>query len=121
MTTDGEQVLEKLEVISSEIAGLLDTPSSVPEVLERTGPLLTERAKLIAELAAVLTSGEDLSYQQYNRLLIICAQGGQIASSLIAQRSALSELVMQAQRKRAYADRLRGMIGNEAVSCRPSA
>ena len=71
---------------------------------------LQQRTALIGQLSEALRSSPPLSYPEYNRLIIIQAQGQKIQASLEQMRGLIAAEMSGFGRDRMYADRLASQL-----------
>lgn len=111
MKQDLEAILSLLEQVTTALAATLQQPDETSD-LERSARLLAERGRLLQEFLSAQPGQAGLSYEHFNRLLVVHVQGSQAVSEFHAMRERLTEQVLDLQRQRAYAGCLHGLINS---------
>ena len=103
-----EELLPQLERLTASILKESAAPDNYdPEHLNAS---LEQRSALVRQLSDCVTSSPPVSYTEYNRLVIVHFQGGQIEANLRNMRRGIATELSCGARDRRYADRIAGQF-----------
>ncbi len=108
------ELLTSLEEVTVKALELSEPGLGLGADLAETLVLIHQRDALIRQLCDMLP-GRDLSYQDYNRTLVLSYQGQRLQNQLIDVRTQLATSLAVTLHQRAYAERVTGTVINGAI------
>ena len=115
MSNSLNDLLTSLEEVTANAFSLTASTPDRNADFERSLELIQQRSVLIRELSEKLC-GIELSYTDFNRLVIISFQGQRLQEQMIDLRARLATSLAANRQQRNYAERLLSCLPSEALS-----
>ena len=110
MNTELNHLLTRLEELSSEIADRSDPSLHENVDILEVRELIRERGKLIEQLQPMLAANTALSYEEWNRLVVLHHQGARIHENIERSRNRLVIDLSVNCSGRVFLDRITGLL-----------
>lgn len=109
-----DEILDALERLTGSL--LTDSAGAGKCDLADVAGCLQQRATLLRQLSACLAASPPVNYTDYNRLVIVHFQGGQIEANLRKIRSGIAADLSCGARDRLYAERIADQLPRKQQS-----